>query len=227
MHRHARPLLICLLTISAFAASVVFAQDSEKFRLVRRDRPSDTDPIPKAIEPISAENARWWEALRASARELKAALARKDEALADASSRFLEARSPVPSDEDILLGQSELARLNADVTQSRDRFISLVQEGQTNSYRVPISDRPPLFISIPHPQYSEEARRKKIGGIVIVAVDFRADGTLGDIEVVKNIGRGLDESAVNAAAQLLFLPAVKNGSFVPMRTRVQFSYSIN
>jgi TonB family protein len=63
----------------------------------------------------------------------------------------------------------------------------------------------------PKPVYTQDARQLKIEGEVLVEVMFEASGQLHVIRVVRGLGHGLDESAMAAAGQVRFKPALRNG----------------
>ena len=70
---------------------------------------------------------------------------------------------------------------------------------------------PVEVLSKPTPVYSEEGRRLKIEGEVVLEVAFEAAGKLRVIRVVRGLGHGLDEAAVRAAEQIHFKPATRDG----------------
>lgn len=63
----------------------------------------------------------------------------------------------------------------------------------------------------PSPLYTDEARRLKLEGEVLLDVSFSANGTLHVNRVVRGLGHGLDEAAVAAANKIRFKPALRNG----------------
>jgi TonB family protein len=63
----------------------------------------------------------------------------------------------------------------------------------------------------PNPLYTDEARRLKLEGEVLLDVSFSANGTLHVNRVVRGLGHGLDEAAVAAANKIRFKPALRNG----------------
>ena len=81
--------------------------------------------------------------------------------------------------------------------------------------RVPEDAKPKLtpaeIISKPTPAYTEEARRLRIEGEVVLEVVFEASGKLHVVRVVRGLGHGLDENAVRAAEQIRFKPAMREG----------------
>ncbi len=63
----------------------------------------------------------------------------------------------------------------------------------------------------PNPIYTDEARRLKLEGEVLLEVMFGANGQLQVNRVVRGLGHGLDEAAIAAANKMHFKPALRNG----------------
>jgi TonB family protein len=72
-------------------------------------------------------------------------------------------------------------------------------------------DTPVEIVSKPTPRYTDEARRLRVEGEVILEVTFVASGQLRVLRVVEGLGHGLDEAAVEAAGKVRFTPARRNG----------------
>jgi len=70
---------------------------------------------------------------------------------------------------------------------------------------------PVQILSKPNPVYTEEARQLKLEGEVLLEIMFGANGQLHVNRVVRGMGHGLDESAINAANKMRFQPAMRNG----------------
>jgi TonB family protein len=69
-----------------------------------------------------------------------------------------------------------------------------------------------VILAKPRPMYSAEALKLNIEGEVLLDVIFPASGGAVHVNrVVKGLGHGLDESAVQAAEQIKFKPALSNG----------------
>ena len=66
---------------------------------------------------------------------------------------------------------------------------------------------PPGCAYCPYPTYTDEARHGKVQGSVTLAVLVGADGRAQDIRIVKGIGFGLDERAVETVHGWKFVPA--------------------
>lgn len=78
------------------------------------------------------------------------------------------------------------------------------------------SVRPPLLLFAQDPHFSEEARTAKISGNIEVYLWVGVDGKPSHVRVVKGLGYGLDEKAVEAVKSYRFRPATQNG--VPVLT---------
>ncbi len=63
----------------------------------------------------------------------------------------------------------------------------------------------------PRPVYTDEGRKLKIEGEVLIDVVFSAEGQIRIVKVMHGLGHGLDESAVRAAEKIQFKPALKDG----------------
>jgi len=64
----------------------------------------------------------------------------------------------------------------------------------------------------PKPIYTDEARQLKLEGEVLLEVMFGSNGQLHVNKVVRGMGHGLDEAAMNAANKMRFKPALRNGT---------------
>ena len=76
----------------------------------------------------------------------------------------------------------------------------------------PVAKTIPAEITFkPRPVYTEEGRRLKVEGEVLLEVVFTATGQVRVQRIVQGLGHGLDESAVRAAEKIQFKPALKDG----------------
>ncbi len=66
----------------------------------------------------------------------------------------------------------------------------------------------------PKPVYTDDARKLNIEGEVLLEVMFGANGELHVNRVMRGLGHGLDEAAIDAANKIKFKPAQRNGSAV-------------
>ncbi len=76
------------------------------------------------------------------------------------------------------------------------------QQAETGPATAPVE-----ILSKPNPIYTEEARRLRLEGEVLLEVMFGANGQLHVNRVIRGMGHGLDEAAISAANKMRFKPA--------------------
>ena len=77
----------------------------------------------------------------------------------------------------------------------------------------------------PKPQYTEEARKNQVSGTVVLRAVLSSSGQVTDIRPVSGLPHGLTERAVDAARQIKFTPAMKDGRAVSQSTSIEFTFS--
>jgi TonB family protein len=75
-------------------------------------------------------------------------------------------------------------------------------------------------------KYTEEARRNKIQGTVMLTIVFGADGRIQDIRTVRGLPDGLTETSIEAAQKIRFHPAVLDGKPVSVRATLEFTFNL-
>lgn len=76
------------------------------------------------------------------------------------------------------------------------------------------------------PAYTAAAREQQIEGEVLIEVLFQASGTIQVLGIVKRLGYGLDERAVEAARKIRFKPASLEGKPIDSRARVRITFQL-
>jgi protein TonB len=76
------------------------------------------------------------------------------------------------------------------------------------------------------PEYSEEARRARYQGTVVLEALIRKDGRVDVIQLVRSLGFGLDENAIRALKEWRFRPAMKNGIPVDFTLNVEVRFNL-
>lgn len=87
-------------------------------------------------------------------------------------------------------------------------------------------DSQPVPTSTVEPQFSSQARRDKIQGTCTIQFIVDADGLPQEPIVIKPLGHGLDQKALEAVRQYRFKPAMKDGQPVPVFLTVQISFRL-
>lgn len=93
-------------------------------------------------------------------------------------------------------------------------------------YRVGGEVSAPVLISKTEPEYSEEARKAKYSGTVLLSLVVGADGLPRDIKVIRPLGLGLDEKAVEAVQRWRFRAGVKGGHPVATQATIEVSFRL-
>ena len=68
--------------------------------------------------------------------------------------------------------------------------------------------RAPQLIYQIEPEYSEEARKARYQGVVVLHIEVGLDGLASNIRVIEGAGLGLDERAIDAVRKWRFRPAL-------------------
>jgi protein TonB len=76
------------------------------------------------------------------------------------------------------------------------------------------------------PEYSEEARKAKYSGTVLLSVIVDTEGKARDIRVVKSLGMGLDEKAMEAVQKWKFKPGMNKGTAVNVRAQIEVNFRL-
>lgn len=84
----------------------------------------------------------------------------------------------------------------------------------------------PTLISKVEPEYTEAARHAGLEGTVLLSVALNKDGIPEEVKVVKPLGLGLDESALECVKKWRFHPATNNGEPVPMLVKVEVAFRL-
>ncbi len=88
---------------------------------------------------------------------------------------------------------------------------TIAQSSVPQKQAAAVSSAPVEILYKPNPVYTEEARQLHLEGEVLLEVAFNANGQLHVNRVVRGLGHGLDQAAVNAANQIRFKPAMRGG----------------
>ena len=76
------------------------------------------------------------------------------------------------------------------------------------------------------PQYTEEARAAKYSGTVVLYVEVGTDGLAHNMRVVRGLGLGLDQKALDAVGAWQFQPGMSNGVPVTVQATVEVNFRL-
>lgn len=104
----------------------------------------------------------------------------------------------------------------------------LFSQPQTEEVAKPGTFSAPVPIYKPDPEYSEEARNAGLEGMVVLQAIVDSTGRVRDIRVVRSLGLGLDEKAIEALNKWKFRPGHRRGEpDQPVAVRATFEMNFN
>ncbi len=84
----------------------------------------------------------------------------------------------------------------------------------------------PVLVYQVEPEFSEQARKAKVSGNVVVNLWVDAEGRPSHIRVIRGVGMGLDERAAAAVEQYRFKPAMAGGRAVAVEMNIEVDFQI-
>jgi protein TonB len=93
-------------------------------------------------------------------------------------------------------------------------------------YRPGSGITPPRLLHEVKPEYTEDARRRGIEGEVVMEIVVRQSGATSDIKVLRGLGYGLEQRAIDAVRQWRFAPANRLGQPVDVIVEVSVEFRL-
>jgi TonB family protein len=115
-----------------------------------------------------------------------------------------------------IAGLVALGLIQIAAAQTGEKIYRIGEEGVT----------PPKVVSKIEPVYTDEARNAKIEGTVELSVEVDADGLAQNIQVVRSLDEGLDQSAIAAIQQWRFKPSEKDGKPVRVVAHIEVNFRL-
>jgi TonB family protein len=84
----------------------------------------------------------------------------------------------------------------------------------------------PFLGHSPDPQYTPEAKRAKYQGVVLVDLIVDENGNSRNVHVIRPLGMGLDQKAVEVVSQYRFKPAMMKGKPVPVEVHIEVNFRL-
>jgi periplasmic protein TonB len=94
------------------------------------------------------------------------------------------------------------------------------------AYRIGGGVSPPSVILKVEPEYSEEARKAKFQGTVVLFVVVDEKGNPRDLKVMRPLGLGLDQKAIEAVEKWKFRPGMKDGKPVAVQATIEVNFRL-
>jgi TonB family protein len=93
-------------------------------------------------------------------------------------------------------------------------------------YRIGGNVTAPSVLHKIEPEYSEEARIAKLAGTVVVGGEIGPDGLAHNIRILRGLGLGLDQKAIEAIQQWRFKPGLKDGDPVSVMVNIEVNFRL-
>jgi TonB family protein len=84
----------------------------------------------------------------------------------------------------------------------------------------------PFLAYDPDPQYTPEAKKAKYQGVCLVQLIVDENGNPRNVRVLRPLGMGLDQKAIEAVSQYRFRPAMMSGKPVPVKVNIEVNFKI-
>ncbi|HEY2499611.1 MAG TPA: TonB family protein [Candidatus Angelobacter sp.] len=84
----------------------------------------------------------------------------------------------------------------------------------------------PRAIYTPEPEFSEEARKAKYQGVVVLNIIVGTDGRVHNPRVIRALGMGLDEKAIEGVKTWKFDPSKKDGRAVAVEMNIEVAFNL-
>jgi TonB family protein len=98
------------------------------------------------------------------------------------------------------------------------------QLGPDGAYTVGNGVSSPKVLTRAEPRIPELARKLRAAGDVLLSLVVQADRTVRDIQVVRSVGYGMDEEAVETVKKWRFAPGARDGVPVDVRIRAEVGF---
>jgi TonB family protein len=105
-------------------------------------------------------------------------------------------------------------------------LLAACQHASAQSYSVVDGITAPVATYRVQPEYSEQARRAKWSGAVSISIIVDTQGRPTNLRVIKALGMGLDEMALEAVQKWKFKPGIKDGKPVPVQAMIEVDFRL-
>jgi TonB family protein len=190
---------------------------------------NDFQNAQKADPAKSAQALLWMAIAQQQQNNLQEAAALYQGALATEDPNSAEAATTLELYAQLLRQQGNDAE--ASTTAQRAKTIRAGLAPQTplvspNVYPIKGVGTPPHLISKTEPVYTEQARAAKYTGTTVLSVVIGTDGLAHDIRVVRGLGFGLNEHAIDAVRKWKFAPGIKDDQPVPVAAMIEVNWRL-
>lgn len=125
----------------------------------------------------------------------------------------------------LLTVASLLVSLYAGVASTHSSGHQNADQSGERIYEASEVDRRAKITKKPAPPFTEEARKNRVSGRVVLRVVLEASGEIGGIEVIEELPDGLTEECIKVARQIKFEPAMKDDHAVSQYFKADYYFT--
>ncbi len=114
----------------------------------------------------------------------------------------------------------------AGIREAEENLANQSTQFSAEAHQVGGDVKPPTLVTKVEPEYTPDAKLAKYSGSVLLMLEIGTDGVAHNITVVRALGLGLDQKAVDAVKQWRFNPATLNGNPVPVTAHVEVDFKL-
>ena len=104
--------------------------------------------------------------------------------------------------------------------------MSMSQPSSPDVRRIEGDVKPPRLASKVEPEYTDDARLAMYSGSALLTIEIGVDGLPQNIKVIRSLGFGLDQKAVEAITKWKFKPGTLGGQPVAVVAQVEVNFRL-
>jgi TonB family protein len=121
---------------------------------------------------------------------------------------------------------AEFATIPGVISGAEEAVASETRASERQAARIGKGVTPPKPVFAPDPEFSEQARSEKYQGTAVLSITVDKAGKVRNIRIVRPLGFGLDEKAVETVSGWRFNPAKKDGAEIEMDLAVEVDFHL-
>ena len=121
---------------------------------------------------------------------------------------------------------SELGKRADSVQRITAEQVNSKRTSSNSVHRVGADVSAPVVLQKVDPDYTDEASAAQLSGTVVVSTEIGPDGLAQNTRIIRALGLGLDESAIDAISQWRFRPGIKDGQPVTVSATIEVNFRL-
>lgn len=204
------------------------------FAFQRKDLTAAEEHFKKAqlLDPGKADAATMWLAM----------VRQRENRVAEAEALFQSTLAVQPANSQEAATTMELyayllehANRNDEASVMKDRAMAIRKQVEMAVYspaqrsdvqKIGGEVKAPSLVAKVEPGYTDEARAAGYQGTVILSVEVHQDGKAHNIRVLRGLGLGLNEQAMDAVSRWQFYPGTRGGQPVTVQATIEVNYRL-